>query len=76
MVCRTFEGCYVVHNILHCFHIAIDDCDISLESQFLSELKRVLCEKKQQQLILPQLFIGNATSAVRTRFGTWTRPES
>ncbi|XP_020582098.1 uncharacterized protein At5g39865-like [Phalaenopsis equestris] len=59
VVRRTFEDCCTARRILRCFRVAIDERDLSSDSRFLSELKGILGVKRQQQIILPQLFIGS-----------------
>lgn len=55
MVRKTFEDCKTVRSILRAFRVALDERDVSMDSGFLAELRRVTGRKTG--LTLPRVFI-------------------
>ncbi|GJV25840.1 RNA-directed DNA polymerase, eukaryota, reverse transcriptase zinc-binding domain protein [Tanacetum coccineum] len=58
----TFEACKTVNSILRGFRVSIDERDLSMDSNYLSELQSIMAEEcennMKMNLTLPKVFIG------------------
>lgn len=55
---RTFDDCSAVRSILRAFRVPIDERDLSMDSGFMGELRRILGESEKSELTLPRVFTG------------------
>ncbi|PWA58765.1 Glutaredoxin [Artemisia annua] len=62
VVRSTFEACKTVNSILRAFRVSIDERDLSMDSNYLSELQSIMTENNEEcektNLTLPKVFIG------------------
>ncbi|XP_051131744.1 uncharacterized protein At5g39865-like [Andrographis paniculata] len=57
IVRRTFEDCNTLRSMLQSFRVPIDERDISIDSQYADELRRILGATDSSRLPLPRVFI-------------------
>ncbi|CAA0816860.1 Glutaredoxin family protein [Striga hermonthica] len=60
VVRRTFEDCKAVRTILRAFRVPVDERDVSMDSAFMEELRRILAVpgRPRPRPTLPRVFIG------------------